>query len=520
MDLLTSPEHMHSFDRDAMTRRHIPGIVLMENAGRACVDRLENVLHGVAGKSVVVVCGKGNNGGDGFVIARHLLNRGATVGVFLLARKTAVRNDAAVNLKILLSLPAVLSKRLKIRELPTSFRVPPSLKPDIIVDAIFGTGFSGSPGGVFKGAIDWINVQRAFVMAVDIPSGVESGSGAVRGVAVRADLTVTMGAAKIGHYLGKGPEQSGDVEVVDIGIAYAPVQGSGQPVYRVRASDIRRLLPDRPLNAHKYSVGKVFVLGGSRPYTGAPALAARAALRAGAGAVVLGVPGSIHSILSKKLHEVIVQGLEETDDGTLSPRARDVIESRLAWADVVLLGPGLGRHADTDSLLLEIYRSCPKPVVVDADCLTAIALSTRPIQRKGGLTVLTPHAGEMSRLLGIEALEVDRRRLDVASEAARKFRAVVVLKGAPTITASDKGIFVVNSTGNPGMATIGMGDVLGGLIAGLIAQGMPAFEGAYAGVFLHGRAGDMAAEKYGERSLLASDVLEFLPEAIRAVENE
>jgi NAD(P)H-hydrate epimerase len=518
MQLLTSPEQMRAFDRHAITGHHIPGQVLMENAGRACTDRLESALAGVAGKHVVVVSGSGNNGGDGLVIARHLLIRGAAVTVLLLSRGAALREDAAANLKILLSLQRKQPKRLNFRELPRSFRISSALKPDAIVDAIFGTGFKGVPKGVHKQAIEWINGRGAFVVSVDVPSGIEGGTGEARGAAVRADLTVTMGAAKVGHFVGSGRELSGRVEIVDIGVAYAPVRDAGLPVFRVLASDVHACLPVRAQTAHKYSVGKVFVLGGSRQYTGAPALAARAALRAGAGAVVLGAPRSIHPVLSRKLQEVIVEGIEETESGTISARGREAIQSRLAWADVVLLGPGLGRHAETDEFLLDLYRTCPKPLVVDADALNAIAQSPRTVRRSAGPTVLTPHAGEMARLMGMEASEIEKNRLSVASEAAQKFRSVVVLKGAPTITASEKGALFVNSTGNPGMATIGMGDVLGGLIAGLIGQRMPVCDGAWSGVFLHGCAGDFAARRFGQRCLLASDVLECLPDAFREVE--
>jgi hydroxyethylthiazole kinase-like uncharacterized protein yjeF len=518
MHILTSPTQMQRVDQAAMHRFRIPGILLMENAGRAFVDHLENAVHGVKGKSAVVVCGKGNNGGDGFVIARHLLNRGASVSVVLLTRKAAIRSDAAAHLKILLALAPHQPDRLVIRESPGSFRVPSAGNPDIIVDAIFGTGFDGAPSGVYESAILWINRQRSFVASVDIPSGVHGGTGDVEGVAVKASLTVTMGAAKIGHYLGKGSEQSGRVEVVDIGLPHMPVKSAEKPVYLVEEMDIFSLLPRRPRNAHKYSVGKVFVLGGSRQFTGAPALAAQAALRSGAGAVVLGVPSSIHPVLSRKLNEVIVQGLDETPDGTLSRGSYDAISSRLSWADAVVLGPGLGRNLETDRLLLDLYRSCPRPMVIDADALTAIASLARPALRRTGPAILTPHAGEMGRLLGKDSGEVERSRLECVLEAARKFHAVVVLKGAPTLTCSPSGDRMINATGNPGMATIGTGDVLAGLIAGLVAQGLSPFEAAYAGVFLHGRAGDLAAEQYGERSLLASDVLNGVSKTIKAIE--
>lgn len=520
MQILTSPSQMQRFDRMAERRFRIPGAILMENAGRGFVDHLERAFGRVEGKQVVVVCGKGNNGGDGFVIARHLVNRCATVTVLLLARAAAIRNDAAANLKILQALQSASAGRLSIREYTGAFRAPSTLKPEIIVDAIFGTGFEGAPAGIYKSAIAWINTRGAFVAAVDIPSGVHGGTGEVRGTAVRADLTITMGAAKIGHFLGRGRDQSGHVAVVDIGVAYTRVPGDARPVTLVEEKDIGRILPQRPRDAHKYSVGKVFILGGSRQFTGAPALAALAALRSGAGAVVLGVPASIHGVLARKLSEVILQPLDETADGTVSAKANEVIASRLSWADVVVLGPGLGRNPETDRLILDVYRACDRPLLVDADGLNALAEFPKARRRRTAPTILTPHSGEMARLLGKTADEVGRHRLDIVHDAARKFSSVVVLKGAPTITASPagSGIRVVNSTGNPGMATIGMGDVLAGLIAGLVAQGLSPFEGAYAGVFVHGRAGDLAAQRLGERSLLASDVLNTLPTALKSIE--
>lgn len=519
MQLLTTPDEMRTFDGLAVTRFGITGGILMENAGRGVADRIEAAVRSVNGKRVTIVCGKGNNGGDGFVIARHLLLRGALVDVLLLARASAVRGDAALHLKTLLALRKPAGKALRISAMPARFVQPSHAQPDIIVDAVFGTGFSGTPSGVAASAIRWMNGTHAFVVAVDIPSGVDGATGAVTGEAVRAQLTVTMAAAKVGLYVGAGPEHCGRVEVVDIGITPAFATPDGAGLFRCEDADIARLLPQRSRRAHKYNVGKVFVLAGSRQYTGAPAFTALAALRSGAGAVVLGVPSSVKPVIASRMREVIVQGFPETGEGTFSSEGVPAIMERIAWADVVVMGPGMGRNGETDSLILEVFRRCTKPLLVDADALTALAKIPAKSWRRKAPTILTPHTGELGRLLGCGADEIEARRIPAARESARALQSIMVLKGAPTVCALPAGKAVVNGTGNPGMATIGTGDVLSGAIAGLLALGMSPFDAAVAGVYLHGRAGDLAAQRYGQRSLLASDVLDALSHALLSVEN-
>lgn len=519
MERLITPDEMRGLDRQAMTRLKIPGIVLMENAGRGVVDRLEAATGSVSGKHVVVVCGKGNNGGDGFVAARHLLLRGATVDVVLLASPAAVTGDAASHLASLRAMQKAGGGSIRLLSQASRFVAPRGTSPAIIIDALFGTGFSGAPRGVAASAIRWINGQRAFVAAVDIPSGLDGATGAAGGEVVRADLTVTMAAAKPGVYLQRGPEVSGKVDVVDIGITPAFLQAGGLPLLRAADADIAQILPQRPRHAHKYSVGKVFVIGGSRQYTGAPAFAAMAAFRSGAGAVVLGVPESVKPLLAGRHRELVVEGLPETPGGMLAQAAMDPIRARCDWADVVVIGPGLGRGEETDALVRAVFAACRKPVVLDADGLTAFTGARPRDWRRPGPTILTPHTGEMARLTGQEPAAIESGRIEAARAAAHRLGAVVVLKGAPTVCAAPGGACVVNATGNPGLATMGTGDVLAGAVGGLCAQGMPVLDAAVAAVFLHGRAGDLAAERYGQRSLLAADVLDFLPAAIRSVEH-
>ena len=511
MQLLVTSEQMQGFDRAAIKGLGIPGIVLMENAGRGVVDALERAGGPLAGKHVHVLCGKGNNGGDGFVIARHCSNHGAQVIVTLLGTPGELKGDAATNFTALKGMAKARAVRFHRAGGAGRFGW---AKPEIVVDAIFGTGFAGKPAGVYARAIEWANRSGAIIVAVDIPSGVNGSTGAAAEPAIRADLTVTMGLAKIGHFLSPGRELSGRVEIVDISIPPFLYRPPDRPVWRVLREDVGKALPRREATAHKYSVGKVFILGGSRSFTGAPSLASLAALKSGAGAVVLGVPASIHPMLVRKLTEVILLPLPETADGTISREGLSQILERCSWADVVALGPGLGRNAQTDGLVLDLLNRIACPVVLDADGLTAVAGSVSILKKRKWPTILTPHAGELGRLTGMEAAEIEARRVDVARESARKLKSILVLKGSPTVTSWPGGPTCMNSTGNPGMATIGSGDVLTGLIAGLVAQGMSPEEAAWSGVYIHGRGGDIAAGRLGERSLLASDILDAVPGAV------
>lgn len=517
MQLLASADQMQGYDRKAIRSAGIPGAILMENAGRACVEVLASRIPALSGKRVAVVCGKGNNGGDGFVIARHLLNRGCVVQVVLLGRKRDVGGDARTNLGIILRLLRTYRPMLTFFEVPPKGPFPRLSSPDVIIDAVLGTGFSGALRGLYAKAVDWINRQHSFVLSVDIASGVNASTGEVEERAVKADLTVTMGLAKIGHYVGRGCDQSGDVVVVDIGIPGAFMAHAQRPVQRVHSEDVRSIMPPRERTAHKYSVGKVLIVAGSRSFTGAPTLCALSALRSGVGAVVLAAPRSIAHILAKKLTEVIILGLDETPDGTIALSAFDELAERLSWADVVVVGPGLSRNDQTDRLVQSVVSEARRPLVIDADGLNALAGNVRLVRRRKDPTILTPHSGELARLTGESASAIERMRVESARKAARSLQSVLVLKGAPTVTARPDGTVFVNSTGNPGMATIGSGDVLTGVCAGVCAQGAAADAAAFASVYLHGLAGDLAAQRYGQRSILAGDILEHLPQALQAV---
>jgi NAD(P)H-hydrate epimerase len=509
---------MQTADRAAMRTFGIPGIVLMENAGRAFVDVLDHTAGPLVDRVVFVLCGKGKNGGDGFVIARHLAHRGARVHVILLGRKAEVRGESKVNLDSLLRLASHKENRIHFEAVSSVRPLSRHGKPDIVVDALLGTGFSGTVKGLYKKGIAWMNESKARVFSVDIPSGVEATSGTVSGAAVRAERTVTMGLGKTGLYVGEGREHAGPVSVVDIGVPSHMLVPRRDRVYLATRDDIGSMLPTRPLRSHKYSVGKVLVLAGSRNLTGAPFLCSQAAMKVGAGAVILLVPRSIHHLLARKLTEVMVHPLDETADGTVGLAAIDAVLEQCAWADVVVAGPGLSRNAETLDLLRRLIPAVDKPLVLDADGLAILAGSARLLRKRKASTVLTPHVGELSRITGQPGGAIEAGRLTYAREAASRFRAVTVLKGSPTVTAVPRGDTILNTTGNPGMATAGSGDVLSGVVGGLIAQGIPGDKAAWGGVFLHGAAGDLAARRFGQRGMLAHDICDHLSDALRQFE--
>jgi hydroxyethylthiazole kinase-like uncharacterized protein yjeF len=513
VQLLATPEQMRGIDRAAIEKFGIAGLVLMENAGRAFVDILDERRPLKPGARVAILAGRGNNGGDGFVIARHLLNRGCRVDVLLTPGD--LTGDALANREIL---RRVTSDRLHMVPVGTIGDVGAIVPPEIVVDALFGTGFSGRLGGLAEDLATWANLSGAFIAAVDVPSGVDAETGRVDGTAFKANLTVPMGLAKPGHFLREGRLHSGEVIVADIGIPRSAMTIREDPLYRITAGDVRGILPARRWNVHKYDVGKVLVVAGSRSFTGAPVLTADAALMGGAGAVILAAPQSLHPILAAKLTEVIIRRMPETPEGTLSSAALPELRSLLEWADTLVVGPGMGRNAETDEVARRVVKEATVPAVIDADGLTAFVDHLEELPGSTGLRILTPHAGELGRLTRQSGDAIEQNRVSAARRSARQFDATVVLKGAPTATASPDGRVVLNASGNSGMATIGAGDVLTGLIAGLAAQGIGAGDSAIAGVYIHGLAGDLVRDRIGERALRATDILHAVGDAFTHLE--
>lgn len=515
MRLVTAQE-MREIDRRAIEEYAIPSLVLMENAGRSVADAVERLLGGVKGKKVVILCGKGNNGGDGFVAARHLLQRGAVLRVFLACAPEEVRGDAQVNLTIWRRLEQECfqltgSGSLQLLKLAL-------MQADAVVDALYGTGFRGKATGQAEKAIEAVNAVGKPVVAVDLPSGLEADTGQVHGPCIRATVTVTFGLPKIGLVLEPGAQYCGKLVVADISLPRALTDGEGPGRYLLTPELVSSWLAPRPATAHKGNFGHVLVVGGSRGMIGAACLAAQAALRAGAGLVTLAVPRGLQDVAASKLTEAMTVGLPETPEGTLSREAFSAVMELLPRKSVLALGPGLSQHPETVGLVRELVRSVSCPLVLDADGLNAFAGMGSLLAERMAPLIVTPHPGEMGRLTGKSVAEIEADRPGHAEQYAREWRAVVVLKGARTVVASPEGYLGINTTGNPGMATGGSGDVLTGVIAAMVAQGLEPFRAAAAAVYLHGRAGDLAAGETGEMGLVAGDILRFLPVACREIE--
>ncbi|OQY27546.1 MAG: hypothetical protein B6244_10215 [Candidatus Cloacimonetes bacterium 4572_55] len=521
MYVLTSDE-MRSIDQTTIEIVGIPGIVLMENAGRGIVDSIADLAESdgleLSELNVTVICGKGNNGGDGFVVARYLLNSGADVIVYLIGKREDVQGDAKTNLNILLNMGEEVIELLSADELADM-----ALEyADIIVDAIFGTGFLGTPRGLASEAIAMINREKPThcrVVSIDAPSGVDMSNGRIESHAVKADLTATMALPKVGHIFEPGRSHVGRLEVVDIGIPPAVIEGSsissGPQMELIDPEDISDLFQKRKFDAFKSDFGKVAVIAGSTGMTGAAALTCSAALRVGAGLVKLGIPKNLNLIMEMKLTETMTTPLAETSTGSLSLLGEKGLDRLTRWANVTAIGPGLSRHPETVELIWrEVEKSC-MPMVIDADGLNALADKPSILEQSGNeKIVITPHPGEMARLLDIPIRDVLENPAAIIRQAASKFGCTVVLKCAPALVGTQDGYIYVNTTGNPGLATGGSGDVLTGMIAGLLGQGLSPGTAGAAGIFLHGFAADIYVEEKSEYSLIASDLLPLIPRAI------
>jgi len=505
-------EIMQELDRLTINRFGIPGLELMENAGRNCAGIIQERYGTEPGCSVVIFAGKGNNGGDGYVIARLLCNSGWQVTVILSAGREAVLGDAKSNLELL---PNGISL-LKLDGIAPAKMQQLLSGATLLVDALFGTGLKSEVTGIYAEAIAMINGSGRPVLAVDIPSGVDATSGRILGTAVRADITVTFAVAKLGHLLYPGAEHAGELLVTDIGIP-AELAESFPSVEFFDASAATALLRSRKPVAHKGDNGHSLIIAGSIGKSGAAALAANSAMRSGAGLVTLAVPAAIHSILEIKTTEAMTVPLAD-NGGALSLAAFMAIARLLPDRDVVAIGPGLGLEEETVSLVRQVVAAVRIPLVMDADALNAIAghldiLGDSP----SPAVVLTPHPGEMARLTGMTVAEVESDRLAVAKKFAGENNVHLILKGARTIVAAPDGRCSVNASGNPGMATGGMGDVLTGVVTALLSQGYDPFAACRLAVFCHGLAGDMVAEDKGEIGLLAGDVQEMLPYVFKKI---
>lgn len=508
---------LREIDRLTTERYGVASLSLMENAGRAVADYVAGRCPNLPHRRITVLCGKGNNGGDGLVAARHLAALGAWPAVHLFAQPEEMAGDAGENLR---RWQATGKVDLVIASEDLARIRPELAAADVVIDALLGTGISGPPRGLVAQAIEEVNrlAKHAEIVAVDIPSGMSSDSFESPGPTIRADATLTFTAPKVGQLLPPNAERVGRLRVVEIGSP--PELWEDDPALKLHWLEPREFgnLPlRRAPNTHKGTYGHALIVAGSQGKSGAAALAGMGALRAGAGLVTVATPEPALALVAQAMPELMTEPLEPTDCGTLafrtieSGRWRQLLEAKTALA----MGPGLTTHADTVRFVRAALADCPLPLVLDADGLNAFEGAADALKKRRGPLAVTPHPGEMARLVGSTASQVQAHRLETAVEAAKEWSAFVVLKGFRTIVAAPDGRAFVNSTGNPGMATGGTGDVLTGILAGLTAWfGAKRWEEVLGlGVYLHGLAGDLAAEQQGEISLVATDLVRALPRA-------
>lgn len=512
---IVTAEQMQELDRRTMTEAHVPGITLMERAGSGVVSCLEQTLGPTRGKTVTVVCGKGNNGGDGFVVARLLHQCQAKVRVLAMAPVSELSRDAATMCRRFVRRAGKSALRLYASksQAQSLFR-----ESDILVDALLGTGLSAEVSGPYGEAIDSINESGRPVVAVDLPSGLHANTGAVLGRAVRATLTVTLGLPKLGLYQNQGTDLAGLVTIVGIGIPQAYIDAVQSQTTLITDSFVRSELPVRPISSHKGTFGHAGIIAGSAGKTGAAAMTAKAALRVGAGLVTVAAPSSVSDVLEAKLLEVMTAPMPETKSRTFSRIAFDRLAAFIAARTAIAIGPGLSTHPETVELVHALIKQLDRPAVLDADALNALAGRASMLTTCKLPPILTPHPGEMARLESDATPKlINENRIGTATQFARERGVFVVLKGARTVIARPDGAAAVCPTGNAGMATAGTGDVLTGMIVGLLAQGLPPWEAACVATYLHGHAGDLAAAVKGQAGMIAGDVIEQIPHALKQV---
>lgn len=522
-----SRAQMRDFDAHAIHECKVPSLVLMENAGRGAADIIERELSASSPRlrRVVVVAGTGNNGGDGFVVARHLLTRGARVEAWLIGDPAKMTPDCRANHDAFRGVGGVVSGGAS-PDLSALMAV--LSNADIAVDALFGTGLDRPVTGVFAEVIGLLVRARheaaTVIAALDVPSGLDAETGSVLGVAAQADVTVSFAHLKLGHATGHGASRCGPVHVVDIGVP--PSIRAERSAELVEASDVRSLITARDIDTHKYRAGHVGVLAGSPGKIGAALLAATAALRGGAGATTIFTWPEAAASLESRVLEIMVARLDPTAFAALESRGASphtpprsafaALDSQLASKRAVVVGPGFGLDDAAKAVVRHVIGAFHGPVVVDADGISAYAGAPEELAVAKGRAILTPHTGELARLLGMSADEVSADRYRAAREAARRTGAVVLLKGAYTIVAAPEGRVVVSGSGSPALATAGSGDVLAGLI-GALACTLPPFEAAYAGAFLHGVSGRAWEKEHGDRGMLASEIAEGLPAVLSSL---
>ncbi|HEY6639846.1 MAG TPA: NAD(P)H-hydrate dehydratase [Nitrospiraceae bacterium] len=512
MKIVTGTD-MQALDRRTITEAHVPSTVLMERAGEGIVRYLEEHCGPVRGKTITIVCGKGNNGGDGLVVARLLHRRRARIHAVLLTPITDLSRDTAAMYRKLVRV-AGRAAIVRFRSADQSRSLLAS--SDILIDALLGTGLSSVVTGTYREAIELINSAGKPVIAIDIPSGLHADTGAILGRAIRATLTITCGLPKLGLYVDAGIDQAGTIRVVDIGIPLTYVDAIESRTVLLTSDNAFQSLPERAPSSHKGTFGHAGIIAGSVGKTGAAVLAALAALRVGAGLVTVATPSSVNDVLESKLLEAMTMPLPETKARTLARSGLDRVLAFMQARTAIAIGPGLSTHHETVELVQSLMKHLDRPSVLDADALNALAGRASLLTECKTPPILTPHPGEMARLeVDATTQTVNADRIGTARRFARERGVFVVLKGARTVIARPDGLVAICPTGNPGMATAGTGDVLTGMIVGLLAQRVPAWEAACAATYFHGAAGDMASQHLGQPGMLASDLIAQIPYALQ-----
>ncbi|MGB9678798.1 MAG: NAD(P)H-hydrate dehydratase [Thermoanaerobacteraceae bacterium] len=506
MILLTSNQ-MKDVESKTIEKIGISSLCLMENAGRESANLIKENMVTKNLKSVVVITGKGNNGGDGYVIARYLFNWGFNVKVFITSSSYLISGDARKNLDIIMNLGvyvAEITKREHLKFLEKSIK-----DADIIVDAIYGIGLKGNITGISKEIIDIVNQANKYVISIDVPSGLNADTGMVEGSAVMADKTITMQYIKPGLLVYPGVDYAGEVICIDIGIPYKVIENIKTDYNLIIEKDV--VLEKRYGNTHKGDYGKALIIAGSKNMTGAAYMCSKSAIKTGCGIVKLAVPETIHKVLQHNLYEAIIYGIED-ESGMFTYKALDYLINLTEEADAVAIGPGIGRSLEVSEFVIDYLNNVNKPIVVDADALFAISGKLGMIKNHN--LIFTPHYAEMARLIGLNISEIKKDIFNIVKRFCYDYKNTLVLKGARTVIGTKDGSIYINKTGNPGMATGGSGDVLTGMIVSFLAQGFDIPDAAVYGVYYHGKSGNLASGKFGEYGMSATDIINFIPEAL------
>lgn len=512
-----NPEVLET-EKQIISSLAIPSILLMENAGKNSADFIKSLLYQFEFDKIYILAGKGNNAGDGFVIARHLLDCGISIELVLLYPEDSLKGDALINYEIIKKYNNHEGFNISSAVDSLSFKNLINCRFPLFIDSVFGIGFKGKLEPRISEIFSFINsIEKKVIAAIDTVSGLSSYN--TTGEELKCDYTLSMGVRKYNSIFAGGKELSGENHNMNIGIPAAEFDIlNTRKIFEVESADFKTVFHKRNINSHKYNNGKVFVLAGSKGFTGAAYLASLSALKCGSGAVILGIPESLNDILEKKTTEVITLPLEETDDCTFAGSALDKINEKIKWSDVTLIGPGIGRNQETLSLIREIVSQNDSKFVIDADGLFAFGGYNEFLKKSKNKVIITPHYGEFANLTGLSSDDIKNNFHDISRSFADKYNCVVVLKNAPTIT-TDGETFLINSSGRQNLATVGSGDVLSGITASLYSQNDNALMSAAGATFLHGECGDILFDETGDSSTIASELINLIPVVKKSIQD-